>query len=167
MYKVLCKLEGLLLNNSLATVLHNACFPMGEDLNHLMFCMVNLSRIWELARLEKRQPIIGFQHLFIILKVFASILLSQGPVKIWKYTISVYFKLQTPKFFRKWENSFCYSWYLKSNLKLFQAQKCSCILRGSLMKIMISLANIMNTRCFLIASRSLWKYSCTFWQWGF
>ena len=44
-YKVLCKLEGLLLNNSLVTVLHNECFPMEKDLNHLMICIVNLSRI--------------------------------------------------------------------------------------------------------------------------
>ena len=79
MYRVLCKLEGLLLNNSLLTVLHNECFPMGKDLNHLMFCIVNFSRIWELARLEKPQPIIGFQHLFIIVKFLPPFF----SVKVW------------------------------------------------------------------------------------
>lgn len=42
-------------------------------------------------------------------KSFSFILLSQGQVKTWKYTISMYLKLQNPKFFRKWEDSLCYS----------------------------------------------------------
>ena len=69
-YKVLFKLEGLLLNNSFNDKPCNECFPMGEDLNHLTFCIINFSRICKLARPEKSLPIIKFYHLSYSSKSF-------------------------------------------------------------------------------------------------
>ena len=70
MYKLLFKLEGLLLNNSFNDSTLQWMLSYERRLNHLTFCRVNFSRIWELARPKKPQTIIQLQHLFIIVKVF-------------------------------------------------------------------------------------------------
>lgn len=129
------------------TVPCNECFLLGEDMNHLTFHIVNFSRISELARSEKPQPIIKFYHLSYNNKDSSSILFSQSDIYIYThiYTLYIYIYLtpQNSNSLRNWDNSFYCSLSLKNNLILFQEQKFFCTKRDSLQKTMILLANIV------------------------
>lgn len=133
------------------------CFPMGEVSNHLNFCIMNFTSIWELARPEKPQPIIKFYHLSYNSKSFSSIFLNSVKFRLKSKRIScfqymyifIYFKGLRIQSSTENETSLCCSLSFKNNLRLFQEQKCSCIKSDSLPKTMISLANVAHKGVFL------------------
>lgn len=156
------------------TVPCNECLPLGKDLNHLTFFIVNFSSIWELARPEKPEPIIKFNHMSYSIKFLLHA--SQSQVKyeripyfqififmlifilsifiLFIYVIYLYlhlylFKASEPKILQKMKEFSLLQFIIASNLWLFQEQECSCIKRNSWLKIMISLANIAHKDVFL------------------